>query len=142
MAKKTVSDTLQETLAQVAREAISNFGGDEPQKGKKGALGGGKGLLAGAGLAAAAPLLKKAVDALQDGSLDEKIAELRERAEAGMPGGSSGSSDADSEPDAGDDEAASQPQAEGDAEAEADGGLDRGQAVELTSAMVRRAARG
>ena len=74
MAKKTVSDTLQETLAQVVREAIGNIGGEEPQKAKKGVLGGGKGLFAGAGLAAAAPLLKKAVDALRDGSLDEMIA--------------------------------------------------------------------
>ena len=77
MAKKTVSDTLQETLAQVVREAIGNIGGEEPQKAKKGVLGGGKGLFAGAGLAAAAPLLKKAVDALRDGSLDEMIADLK-----------------------------------------------------------------
>ncbi len=97
MAKKTVSDTLQETLAQVVREAIGNIGGDEPQKAKKGALGGGKGLFAGVGLAAAAPLLKKAVDALRDGSLDEMIADLRERAEAGMPGVSAGSDDSDDE---------------------------------------------
>ena len=95
MAKKTVSDTLQETLAQVVREAIGNIGGEEPQKAKKGALRGGKGLFAGAGLAAAAPLLKKAVDALRDGSLDEMIADLRERAEAGVPGVSAGSADSD-----------------------------------------------
>ena len=95
MAKKTVSDTLQETLAQVVREAIGSIGGDEPQKAKKGAPRGGKGLLAGAGLAAAAPLLKKAVDALRDGSLDEMIADLRERAEAGVPGVSAGSDDSD-----------------------------------------------
>src|SRR5688500_10884017 len=104
MAKQTLSDTLQETLAQVVREAIGNIGGEEPKKAKKGALGGGKGLVAGAGLAAAAPLLKKAVDALQDGSLDEKIAELRERVEAGASGGS-----ADSDDGAGD---APQPEAE------------------------------
>ena len=80
MAKNALSDTLQETLLQVAREAIGSLGGDEPTKGKKGALRGGKGLFAGAGLAAAmAPLLKKAKDALQDGSLDELIADLRER---------------------------------------------------------------
>ena len=95
MAKKSVSDTLQETLAQVVREAIGNIGGEEPQKAKKGGLPGGKGLFAGAGLAAAAPLLKKAVDALRDGSLDEMIADLRERAEAGVPGVSAGSADSD-----------------------------------------------
>src|SRR4051794_34112779 len=97
MAKKNVSDTLQETLINAAREALGNIGGSEPQKPKKGPLSGGKGLVAGAGLAAAAPLLKKAVDALQDGSLDELIADLRERAEAGMPGASGGSSDSDDE---------------------------------------------
>ena len=97
MAKKTVSDTLQETLAQVVREALGNIGGEEPQKAKKGPLRGGKGLFAGAGLAAAAPLLKKAVDALRDGSLDEMIADLRERAEAGVPGVSAGSADSDDE---------------------------------------------
>ena len=112
MAKKTVSDTLQETLAQVAREAIGSIGGEEPSKAKKGALRGGKGLFAGAGLAAAAaPLLKKALDALQDGSLDEMIANLRERAEAGVPGVSAGSADSD-------DEAAEAPQPE------AEGGAD------------------
>jgi hypothetical protein len=45
---KTVSDTLREVLAQVVREAIGNLGGDEPQERKRGALSGGKGLLAGA----------------------------------------------------------------------------------------------
>ena len=93
MAKKTVSDTLQETLAKLVREAIGNIGGEEPKKAKKGLLGGGKGLFAGAGLAAAVPLLKKAVDALQDGSLDEMIADLRERAEAGASAGSADSGD-------------------------------------------------
>ena len=105
MAKNALSDTLQETLLQVAREAIGSLGGDEPTKAKKGALRGGKGLFAGAGLAAAmAPLLKKAKDALQDGSLDELIADLRERAEAGA-GGSTTSDDEAGE--------APQPEAEG-----------------------------
>jgi uncharacterized membrane protein len=91
---KTVSDTLQETLARVVREAIGEIGGEEPQKPKKGALSGGKGVLAGAGLAAAAPLAKKALDALRDGSLDEMIADLRERVESGGAGdlGDSGDS--------------------------------------------------
>jgi uncharacterized membrane protein len=80
---KDVSDTLREALAQVAREAIANIGAEEPQKPKGRALSSGKGLLAGAGLAAAAPLAKKALDALRDGSLDEMIADLRERVEAG-----------------------------------------------------------
>ena len=102
---KTISDTLQETLAQVAREALGNIGGQEPQK-AKGGLSSGKGLLAGAGLAAAAPLAKKALDALRDGSLDEMIAELRERVEAGQ--------DAEEQPRAKGDASEAQPRAEGD----------------------------
>jgi uncharacterized membrane protein len=120
MAKKSVSDTLQETLAQVVREAIGNIGGEEPQKAKKGGLRGGKGLFAGAGLAAAAPLLKKAVDALQDGSLDKMIADLRERAEAGVPGVSGSSDDSD-------DGSGAQPEAEGSKDGEGrKGGADEG----------------
>jgi uncharacterized membrane protein len=102
---KTISDTLRETLTQVAREAIGNIGGEEPQK-AKGGLSSGKGLLAGVGLAAAAPLAKKAVDALRDGSVDELIAELRERVEAGA--------EAEGQPRAKGDEAEEQPRAEGD----------------------------
>ena len=90
---KTVSDTLREALTQVAREAIGNIGGEEPQKSKQGGLSSAKGLLAGVGLAAAAPLAKKGVDALRDGSLDEMIADLRERVEAGGSGGSGDGAD-------------------------------------------------
>jgi uncharacterized membrane protein len=114
---KTMSDTLRETLTQVAREAIGNIGGEEPQK-PKGGLSSGKGLLAGAGLAAAAPLAKKALDALRDGSLDEMIADLRERVEAG--------GDAGEQPQAaGDDTTEEQPRAEGD-EAPEEAGDERG----------------
>jgi len=80
---KTVSDTLREALAQVAREAIGDIGGEEPPKSRGGGLSTGKGLLAGVGLAAAAPLAKKGLDALRDGSLDEMIADLRERVDVG-----------------------------------------------------------
>jgi uncharacterized membrane protein/ribosomal protein L12E/L44/L45/RPP1/RPP2 len=93
---KTVSDTLREALTQVAREAIGNISGEEPQKSKQGGLSSAKGLLAGVGLAAAAPLAKKGVDALRDGSLDEMIADLRERVEAGGSGDSG--DDADERP--------------------------------------------
>ena len=119
MANKTVSETLQETLGQVVREAIGNIGGEGPERAKKGMLGGGKGLFAGAGLAAAAPLLKKAVDALQDGSLDEKIADLRERVEAGAPGDSGGADDSDDSVDS-------------DEEPTADSGTDEGRDEEDT----------
>jgi uncharacterized membrane protein len=78
---KDVKDTLRDALGQAVREAIGSVG-SEPEKPKRGAFSGGKGLLAGAGLAAAAPLAKKGLDALQDGSLDEMIAGLRERVEA------------------------------------------------------------
>jgi uncharacterized membrane protein len=116
---KTMSDTLRETLTQVAREAIGNIGGEEPQK-PKGGLSSGKGLLAGVGLAAAAPLAKKALDALRDGSLDEKIAELRERVEAG--------GDTEEQPRAAGDDAEEQPRAEGDdaGEAQEEAGDERG----------------
>src|SRR5829696_7760919 len=114
MAKQTISDTLRETLAQVAQEAIGNLGGEEPQK-SKGGLSSGKGLVAGMGLAAAAPLAKKGLDALRDGSLDELIADLRERVEAGAAG------------DGGED-AEVQPKAEGDdsGEAQEEAGDERG----------------
>jgi uncharacterized membrane protein len=93
---KDVSDTLREALMQVAREAIGNIGGEQPQKSK--GLSGGKGLLTGVGLAAAAPMAKKALDALRDGSLDERIADLRERVESGGGGDGGDGGDAEKQP--------------------------------------------
>ena len=85
MAKKTVSDTLHEMLGQLVREASATSAATSRRRPRRERHGGGKGLFAGAGLAAATPMLKKALDAPQDGSLDEQFADLRERAEAAPP---------------------------------------------------------
>jgi hypothetical protein len=77
-----LTDTLGAALGRVVREALGNVG-DEPEKPKRRAFSRGKGLIAGVGLAAAAALVaKKGVEALQDGSVDEAIARLRERVDA------------------------------------------------------------
>jgi hypothetical protein len=83
---KDLTDTLRDTLGQVVREAIGEIG-NEPEKPRRGAASRAMGLLAGAALAAAAaPLARKGLDALQDGSVDELIAGLRERVDAGRLG--------------------------------------------------------
>jgi len=61
---KDISDTLRETLGQVVREAAQNVGNAAPQK-KSSPLSGAKGVAAGAGLAALAPLAKRGVDAVR-----------------------------------------------------------------------------
>jgi uncharacterized membrane protein len=61
----SVSDTVRDALGHAVREAIKNVG-DAPAKAKKGgSFSGAKGLAAGAGLAAAAPLAKKGFDAVR-----------------------------------------------------------------------------
>ena len=60
-----ISDTVRDALGHVVREAIKNIGDASPGKPKRGALAGSKGLAAGAGLAAMAPLAKKGVDAVR-----------------------------------------------------------------------------
>jgi uncharacterized membrane protein len=60
-----MSDQLRDALGHVVREAVKNVGGSaKPQK-KGGSLSGARGLAAGAGLAALAPLAKKGVDAVR-----------------------------------------------------------------------------
>jgi uncharacterized membrane protein len=61
---KDVSDTVRDTLAQVVKEAVKNVGNVTPQK-KQSPLSGARGVAAGAGLAALAPLAKKGVDAVR-----------------------------------------------------------------------------
>jgi hypothetical protein len=56
-------------------------------------------VLAGAGLAATAPLAKKGVGALRDGCLDELIADLRERVAAGGVDDSDGQADRSPKPE-------------------------------------------
>jgi len=72
---RDVSDAVRDTLTSVAREALKNAGSVTPQKKKSGPLSGAKGVAAGAGLAALAPLAaKKGIDAVRDGSLPKPSA--------------------------------------------------------------------
>jgi uncharacterized membrane protein len=66
---KDLGETVRDTLGQVVREAVSNVGGNSRPQKKSSPLSGARGVAAGAGLAAMAPLAKKGVDALRGGSL-------------------------------------------------------------------------
>jgi uncharacterized membrane protein len=61
---KDMSDTVRDALAQVVREAVKNVGNAEPPK-KGNPLSGARGVAAGAGLAALAPLAKRGFDAVR-----------------------------------------------------------------------------
>jgi uncharacterized membrane protein len=65
---KDVSDTLRDALGHVVRDAVKNLGDATSQK-KAGPLSGVRGVAAGAGLAALAPLAKKGVDAVRGDGL-------------------------------------------------------------------------
>jgi uncharacterized membrane protein len=65
---KDMSDTVRDALGQVVREAVKNVGSSQPQK-KSSPLSGARGVAAGAGLAALAPLAKKGVDAVRGNGL-------------------------------------------------------------------------
>jgi uncharacterized membrane protein len=60
---KTLSDNVRDAVGNAARETIKNVGGRKPAK--AGPLSGGKGVAAGVGLAAAAPLVAKGVGAVR-----------------------------------------------------------------------------
>jgi uncharacterized membrane protein len=60
-----VSDTVRDALGNLARETLKNLGDAAPTKRKSSPLSGAKGIAAGVGLAAAAPLAKKGVDAMR-----------------------------------------------------------------------------
>ena len=62
---RDVSDTVRDAVGNVVREAIKNVGDAAPTKNKSGPLSGAKGVAAGMGLAAAAPLAKKGFDAVR-----------------------------------------------------------------------------
>jgi uncharacterized membrane protein len=62
---KDMSDTVRDALGQVVREAVSNLGNSSPPQKKSSPLSGARGVAAGAGLAALAPLAKKGVDAVR-----------------------------------------------------------------------------
>jgi uncharacterized membrane protein len=67
---KDVGETVRDALGQVMREAVKNVGGGQPQKKKKASpFSGARGIAAGAGLAALAPLAKKGVDAVRGGGM-------------------------------------------------------------------------
>jgi uncharacterized membrane protein len=59
-----VSNTVRDALGNLARETLKNVGDATPTKRKSSPLSGAKGIAAGVGLAAAAPLAKKGVDAM------------------------------------------------------------------------------
>jgi uncharacterized membrane protein len=62
---KDMSDTVRDALGQVVREAVKNVGSSpQPQK-KSSPISGARGVAAGAGLAALAPLAKKGFDAVR-----------------------------------------------------------------------------
>ena len=67
---KDMGDAVRDALGNALRDAVKNVGDVSPKKQSKGGpLSGAKGIVAGAGLAAAAPLAKKGVDAIRNGSL-------------------------------------------------------------------------
>src|SRR4051794_24627706 len=66
---KDVSDTVRDVLGKAVREAVKNVGDTTPAKKSSGRFSGAKGIAAGAGLAAAAPLAKKGVDKVRMGGL-------------------------------------------------------------------------
>src|SRR5918997_3222191 len=62
---KDMSDTVRDALGQVVKEAVKNIGNASPPQKKSSPLSGARGVAAGAGLAALAPLAKKGVDAVR-----------------------------------------------------------------------------
>jgi hypothetical protein len=68
---KDVSDVMKDALGSVVRDAVKSMGDASPKKkrGTSSPFSGAKGIAAGAGLAAAAPLAKKGVDKVRMGGL-------------------------------------------------------------------------
>jgi len=67
---KDVGDAVRDALGHAVREAAKNAGEMKPKRSRGGSpLSGARGIVAGAGLAAAAPLAKKGVDAIRNGGL-------------------------------------------------------------------------
>jgi uncharacterized membrane protein len=68
---KDMSDTVRDALGQVVREAVKNVGSSsQPQKKKSSPLSGARGVAAGAGLAALAPIAKKGFDAVRGNGIN------------------------------------------------------------------------
>jgi uncharacterized membrane protein len=70
------SDGVRGALGNAARETLKNVGGRTPAKSKAGPLSGGKGVAAGVGLAAAAPLARKGVRVVRAGRLARKPTQM------------------------------------------------------------------
>src|ERR687897_3729876 len=68
---KDMGGAVRDALGHAVREAVKNVGDVSPKPKRNGAgpLSGAKGIAAGAGLAAAAPLAKKGVDMIRNGGL-------------------------------------------------------------------------
>jgi uncharacterized membrane protein len=66
---KDMSDTVRDALGQVVREAVKNVGSSPQPHKKSSPLSGARGVAAGAGLAALAPLAKKGFDAVRGNGL-------------------------------------------------------------------------
>ena len=66
---KDVSDTVRDVVGRAVKEAVKNVGDVTPAKKSGGRLSGAKGIAAGAGLAAAAPLAKKGIDKVRMGGI-------------------------------------------------------------------------
>src|SRR5690349_10442313 len=66
---KDLSDTVRDALGHAVREAVKNVGDVKPKPKKASPFSGARGLAAGAGLAAAAPLAKKGFDTIRGGNL-------------------------------------------------------------------------
>ena len=78
---RDMSDTVRDALGGVVSDALKNMGGASPSKGKGGSpLSGAKGVAAGVGLAAAAPLAKKGVDAIRSNGKPLGAAKLASKA--------------------------------------------------------------
>ena len=78
---RDMSDTVRDALGGVVSDALKNMGGASPSKGKGGSpLSGAKGVAAGVGLAAAAPLAKKGVDAIRSNGKPVGAAKLASKA--------------------------------------------------------------
>ena len=74
------TDQIRDALGTAARETLKNVGGRTPTKSKAGPLTGAKGIAAGVGLAAAAPLARKGVGVVRAGRLARKPAKVAEKA--------------------------------------------------------------
>jgi uncharacterized membrane protein len=71
-----MANDLTDILKQTASKALQDALGGEQEKPKSGGMGAGKGLLAGAALAAAAPLAKRGLEAARSGELEDLMSKL------------------------------------------------------------------